>query len=259
MKVVILAGGLPSNISDENDKIPKPMVQIGERPILWHIMKLYSHYGFHDFLICTGYRGEMIKRYFMDYYIYRSDITVDLKTNDITIHNNITEPWNVTIVHTGIQTATARRVQKALPYIEEDDFIVSYGDCISNLDVNALVQKHKDSSKGLTIALARPTGRNQIIPMDGQGKLVQRAQGLTQTDAWVNACNMVVKKSALCKVEIHPEDRFEKETLDLMIRENEVGSYKHDDFWIPVETMRDKMFLQSMWDAQQVPWKVWDD
>ena len=259
MKVVILAGGLPSNISDENDKIPKPMVEIGERPILWHIMKLYSYYGFHDFLICTGYRGEMIKRYFMDYYIYRSDITVDLEKNDITVHNNISEPWNVTIVHTGVQSATSRRVLKALSYIEEDDFIVSYGDCISNLDIRAFVAAHKESGKGMTIALARPTGRNQIVPMDSDGKPMPAAQGLAESDAWVNACNMVVKKSALQKLGFSGEARFEKETLDAMIRINEVETYKHHGFWIPVETMRDKIYLQSMWDAKEIPWKVWKD
>ena len=259
LKVVILAGGLPSIISDENDKIPKPMVQIGERPILWHIMKLYSYYGFHDFLICTGYCGEMVKRYFMDYYIYRSDITVDLASNDITIHNNITEPWNVTIVHTGFETTTAKRVEKILSYIEEEDFIVSYGDCISNINIKELVENHKQSGKALTATVARPTGRNAILPVNVKGEMEADDAVVGEMNAWVNACNMVVNKSLFKKTIIQQFDRFEIETLQAMIQQDEVKIYCHNDFWLPVETMRDKLLLQSMWDCGNIPWKVWAD
>ena len=257
MKVVILAGGLPSNISDENDRIPKPMVRIGERPILWHIMKLYSHYGFHDFIICAGYRGEMIKHYFMDYYMYRSDITVDLKNNDITIHNNVTEPWNVTIVHTGMTTATARRIEKVLTYIDGDDFVVSYGDCISNINIQDMIQTHKLAGKDLTVALAHPTGRNAILHVSDDGGLLNSDTGAAKIGAWVNACNMVVRKAAFQGRTVSRDERLEIETLQSFAERGQVASYKHEGFWLPVETMRDKTMLQTMWDSGNIPWKIW--
>ena len=259
MKVVILAGGHPSNISDENDHIPKPMVQIGERPLLWNIMKLYSYYGFRDFIICAGYRGELIKQYFMDYYIYRSDITVDLEKNDVVIHNNITEPWNVTIVHTGLETGTAKRIEKILPYIEEDIFIVCYGDCISNINIRNLVETHNNSGKELTLTLARPTGRNQILAVGSDGEMLLQGEKKSESEAWVNACTMVANKKNIEQLSIGEFERFEIETLNKMVQAGKVKTYKHTGFWLPVETMRDKLLLQSMWDTGTIPWKVWED
>ncbi|MEG0961777.1 MAG: sugar phosphate nucleotidyltransferase [Lachnospiraceae bacterium] len=259
MKVVILAGGLPSNISDEDDRIPKPMVNIGERPILWHIMKLYSHYGFNDFIICTGYRGDLIKHYFLDYYIYRSDITVDLEKNDVTIHNNRTEPWNVTVVHTGLKTATAKRIEKVLPYIEEEEFIVSYGDCISNLNIREMVKVHQKAKRLLTVAVAKSTGRNEILSIDSTGELITPEDSPQNTNSWVNACSMVVNKKVFENIVVKEQDRFEIDTLRMMSQRKEVITYKHNGFWLPVETMRDKLLLQSMWDDNKIPWKVWSD
>lgn len=254
MKVVILAGGLPSSISDE--KIPKPMLKIGERPLLWHIMKLYSMYGHNDFIICTGYRSELIKDYFLNYYIYRSDITVDLKSNDVTIHNNITEPWNVTIIDTGLDSTTARRIKKIEKYIGKEDFLMTYGDCISDIDINELLKEHKNSNKMLTMAVAKPTGRSAIIPINAYDVMedIYHSQYI-ENEAWANACNMVVSPGILDLINIDTYDRFEIETLRKASIGGNVGIYKHKGFWIPVETVRDRLILEKKWEDKKLPWR----
>lgn len=258
MKIVILAGGLPSTINDENDRVPKPMVQIGERPLLWHIMKLYSYYGYNDFIICTGYRADLVKQYFLDYYIYGSDITVNLKSNDVIIHNNITEPWKVTVVDTGLETTTAQRILKIKEYVSDDDFIVTYGDCITDLDINKLIDTHKDSNKDLTVMLARPTGRNTIMPISADGDLLcENDDNYIKNSAWVNGCTMIANSNVFNYID-KVNDRLEIETIKKMSKDGKVNTYRHNGFWVPVETMRDKLFLQNIWDSRKVPWKIWE-
>jgi len=241
MKVVILAGGLPSTISEENDKIPKPMVRVGERPLLWHIMKLYSFYGYDDFIICTGFKSEIIKDYFLNYYIYESDITVDLLCNQVTIHNNISEPWKVTIVDTGLNTSTADRILKVRQFIGGEDFVISYGDCISDINIQELAETHSENKKILTLSVARPTGRNTILPVDGH----TFESGEFKCNAWVNACNIVA--SNLIFDIIQPNDRFEVETINRVISMEQATIYKHEGLWAPVETLRDKEYLEEIW------------
>jgi glucose-1-phosphate cytidylyltransferase len=259
MKVVILAGGLPSTISEDNDRIPKPMVEIGERPILWHIMKLYSHYGLNDFIICTGYKGDLVKQYFLDYYIYRSDITVDLENNKIDIHNNKAEPWNVTIVDTGLTASTAERVKRVQSYIDCEDFIISYGDCLSNINISHFLQYHKEKGKMMTAAVAKPTGRNLVLNLSQDGSILSDLSSFnSEAEAWVNACNLIVNRKIFSYLK-STKDRFEVETINKITKDNQITTYKHYGFWSPVETMRDKIILENAWNEQKAPWKIWVD
>ena len=258
MKVVILAGGLPSILGEENDKIPKPMVQIGERPILWHIMKLFSYYGFDDFIICTGYKSDVIKDYFLNYYIYQSDSTVHLQTNEVVVHNRVTEPWRVSIINTGLSASTSDRLKMIVPMID-NDFIVAYGDCISNINIPKLVELHQESGKKLTVALAKPTGRNTVVATDSSGNIIfHQNKRQNDTNAWVNACMMAVHPDVLME-NIDKGARFETDMVQRMAEKNQVNTYRHEGFWLPVETMRDKEQLQAMWDNNQVVWRVWKD
>lgn len=254
MKVVILAGGLPSSISE--DRIPKPMLKVGERPLLWHIMKSFSMYGYKDFIICTGYRSEMIKDYFLNYYIYRSDITVDLKSNDVEIHNNRTDDWNVTIVDTGLEASTAKRIKIIEKYIQGEDFLLTYGDCVSDIHVDELVETHQKSSKMITMAVAKPSGRSEMIPITPEGNMEDmNSSTYLENEAWANACTLVVSPKVLDYIERETYDRFEVETIRRVATENNVGVYKHRGFWIPVETVRDHLMLEQSWQERNIPWR----
>lgn len=255
MKVVILAGGLPSTISEEDEKIPKPMAEIGERPILWHIMKQYDYYGFKDFVICTGYKGELIKQYFMDYYIYESDITVDLLSNEVEIHNKKTEDWKVSVIDTGRDTSVVERIQRIKEYIGQEAFIVTYGDCVSDINVAQMVAYHKQKGKYATVAVAHPTGRNEVLAVDSENRLAYGADK-AESDVWVNACNMVFEPDVFERM--HGEgNSFEKGLFDMLAKENEIVTYKHSGFWSPMETMRDRSVLEQLWRSGKAPWRVW--
>ena len=257
MKVVILAGGLPSIIGEENDKIPKPMVTVGERPLLWHIMKLFSHYGYNEFIICAGFRSDTIKDYFMNYYAFQSDITVHLLTNEVEIHNHVTEPWQVSVIDTGLHATTAQRLH-SIRNMVDGECVVVYGDCISDVAVPELVKSHHRSKMLMTAVLARPTGRNRILPMDAEGRLVAAEEGADVTDAWANACMMVVEPKVLWE---NPKgaDRFEVEVMNDLASRGAVNVYRHNGFWMPVETVRDRDYMQELWNSGNVPWRVWED
>jgi glucose-1-phosphate cytidylyltransferase len=254
MKVVILAGGLPSSLSD--DKIPKPMLKVGERPLIWHIMKLFSMYGYNDFIVCTGYRSELIKDYFLNYYIYRSDITVDLDTNNVEIHRSLTEPWSVTIVDTGLNSSTAKRIKMIQTYINNEDFIVTYGDCISDIDIGALVKSYINQNVPLTVALAKPNGRNAIIPVNALGMLDDIYHSTyIENEAWSNTGTVMVSSSIFEYIDDDTYDRFEIETIRKVAAKSGVGTYKHKGFWVPVETVRDRIELEAKWDNRELPWR----
>ena len=254
MKVVILAGGLPSKLIEEDEKIPKPMAEIGGRPILWHIMKQYAWYGYNDFIICGGYKVDMLKEYFMNFYIYQSDITVDLQSNDILIHRKQTEEWKVTIVDTGFESSIPQRLIGIHDYLDNDDFIVSYGDCVSDINVEDMIEFHKKNNKIATIAVAKPTGRNQILPIRGE-KFSSNA--IEKNDSWVNACNMIFNQRIFQY--IRDNMLFENEMFKSILKEDISIPYIHKGFWSPMETVRDKLYLQALWDKNKAPWKVWTD
>lgn len=256
MKVVILAGGLPSTIAEDKQGIPKPMVEIGENPILWHIMKSYAIYGLNEFIVCAGYRKDLIKDYFNDFYIYQSDITVDLKSNTIEIHKKVTEDWKVTVVDTGLYESTGQRVNLIQKYIDGDEFIVNFGDCLSDIDIRKMLQEHKKNGKWATVAVAHPAGRNRIVDIDSDGNYI----GLHDHDsednnAWVNAGVYVFHRNIFRY--LMGNYQLEKQLLEVLAEKQQIATYKHTGFWSPIETKRDKEQMENLWNAGMAPWKVW--
>lgn len=258
MKVVILAGGTKSTINDEWEGIPKPMVEIGGRPLLWHIMKQYSCLGFQDFIVCGGYKVNVIKNYFRDYYIYQSDITVDLSTNKVEIHKKITEDWQVTVADTGEFSSTGQRVSKIEKYIDEDFFLVTYGDCLSDIDVNDLITFAKENNRLVTMTAAHPTGRSEVLPVDGSNLLKNlNSVDKSESNAWANACTYVLKKGVFKYLNGNYE--LERQLLPVLSEKKEIAVYRHRGFWCPVETKRDRVDLETHWNAGMAPWKIWKE
>ena len=258
MKVVILAGGMPSTIAEEDEKILKPMAEIGDKPILWHIMKQYSYYGFHDFIICAGYKSQMIKEYFMNYYIYQSDITMDLQKNEVKILRKQTEDWKVSVIDTGIHAPIAERIRKIKSYVEDESFILVYGDCVSDIDINNLVKCHKERNKLVTVAVARPTGRNEVLNINEQNDICYGEISLVRNQAWVNACNMVIEPEALAYMEKNA-NFLETGLFRRLSDMKQLACYQHEGFWSPIETRRDRYLLEQMWNEGKAPWKVWEE
>lgn len=258
MKVVILAGGLPSTLIERDEKIPKPMAEIGGRPILWHIMKQFAYYGYKEFIICTGYKGEMIKDYFMNFYIYQSDITVDLQTNQIDVHRKKTEDWDVMVMDTGRNTSVSQRILNVREYLQGDTFMVTYGDCVSDIDISQMAAQHKKEGKTVTFAVAKPTGRNKILPVGRNGNIKLPQTENSSENAWVNACNMVMDQGIFQYLK-QEETLLGEEMLSRLSSDDQVSIYCHKGFWSPMETVRDKTLLEDMWKKNAAPWKVWRD
>lgn len=253
MKVIILAGGMQSTINNENEGIPKPMVEIGGKPLLWHIMKHFSQYGLNEFIVCGGYKVDMIKEYFMDYYIYASDITVDLQTNRIEIHKKRTEDWKVTVVDTGLFSSTGQRVSLIEKYVDGDEFIVTYGDCLSDIDVNRLLEEHRQGGKLATIAMAKPTGRNELLPLDSTGHLsYSNREDSAGENAWVNADCFVFDKRVFFYLVGNYD--LEKQLFLKLSEHQALAAYRHTGFWLPVETKRDLVNAENLWNASMAPW-----
>lgn len=252
MKVVILAGGQKSAISNEQEGIPKPMAEIGGKPLLWHIMKSFSSYGLNDFIICGGYKVNMIKEYFMDYYIYQSDITVDLQTNKIEIHKNRTEDWRVTVVDTGLYSSTGQRVSRIQEYIEGDEFIVAHGDCLFDLDVKKMIAYHRERGRIATVAAARPTGRNEALDIGADGQIQKIQQNAALNEAWVNTGLYVLNRKAFDAL----QGNYSLEDLltDYLAEKGELITFKHNGFWTSVETYRDMVEMENLWNAGIAPW-----
>lgn len=258
MKVIILAGGLPSTLIEEDEKMPKPMAEIGGRPLLWHIMKQYGYYGFNDFIICTGYKGEVIKDYFMNFYIYQSDITVDLQTNEVEIHRKQTEDWKVSIIDTGRYSSIMQRMYMVRQYAGDEPVFVSYGDCLSDINMEQMMEQHRKSGRIATFAAAHPTGRNEILTF-GQGGSYQGHGTKGSPDAWVNACCMILEPQAFHYLGAGSGSPVSGNTLlECLAKEEAVQTYRHEGFWSPVETIRDKTWLESLWVSGNAPWRVWN-
>ena len=253
MKVVILAGGMQSTLNDEREGIPKPMIEIGGKPLLWHIMKQFSQYGFSEFVICGGYHVDKIKEYFQDFYIYESDITVDLTTNTIEVHKNKTEDWKVTVVDTGLFTATGQRVSMIEKFIEEDTFMVTYGDCLSDIDFTALLEIHNKNNKVATLAMAKPSGRNHLLPINEEGiyKYADYAAAINDT-AWINADCFVFSKKVFSYLQGNYD--LEKQLFMTLSEKNELAVYKHYGYWTAIETKRDLLSAENLWNAGMAPW-----
>lgn len=257
MKVVILAGGRGSRLSEETGLKPKPMVEIGDAPILWHIMKIYSYYGYNDFVICCGYKGEMIKEYFMDYYVRASDITIDLSDNSYTVHENITEPWKVTLVDTGLDTNTAGRIMRIKRYIGNEPFMLTYGDGVSDVDINKLVKFHNEANKIATITAAKPAGRWGTIQINETNNLIETFQEkVVEDQAWVNS-GFAIFESEIFKYLSDETQQLEREPYNRLVADGQMNAYKHNGFWHPMDTVNDRVILQQYWASGQAPWKKW--
>lgn len=253
MEVVILAGGMQSTLSNEREGIPKPMIEVGGKPLLWHIMKHFSDYGLKEFIVCGGYRIDQIKAYFMDFYIYQSDITVNLQDNTVEVHKRRTEDWNVTVMDTGLFSSTGQRVSMVQKYIKEDEFIVTYGDCLSDLDIDAMRRIHRNSHKAATVAMAKPTGRSQLLPMGGDGVLHYGQKDMEQNEtAWINADCMILHKEAFSYLQGNYD--LEKQLFVKLSEKRQLATYKHTGYWTAIETKRDLAAAESLWNAGMAPW-----
>lgn len=257
MQAVILAGGTQSTLSDEREGIPKPMIELGGKPLLWHIMKRLSKYGLSEFVICGGYRVDKIKEYFKDFYIYQSDITVNLALNTIEVHKNKTEDWKVTVVDTGLYAGTGQRIRMIENYIKGEDFLVTYGDCLSDIDYHELIDIHMEERKKATITLAKPSGRNQLIPIDGDGKIHYTNQNRIDNDgAWINGDCFIFNKSIFGYLRENYD--LERKLLQELSKEQELSIYRHYGYWTAVETKRELRGAENLWNAGIAPWKVYD-
>jgi glucose-1-phosphate cytidylyltransferase len=256
MKTVILAGGLGTRLSEETVLRPKPMIEIGGRPILWHIMKTYSAHGIHEFIVCCGYKGYMIKEYFANYFLHMSDVTFDMRTNQMEVHQHHAEPWRVTLVDTGDLTLTGGRLKRVAAYIKnETAFCFTYGDGIADINITSLVAFHREHGKKATVTAVQPQGRYGSLDMQGDSVLdfVEKPPG---DGAWINGGFFVLSPSCL---ELLTDDStsFEAEPLSSLAFEGELMAYRHRGFWQPMDTLRDKNHLEALWQEGKAPWKVW--
>lgn len=258
MKVVILAGGFGTRLTEETSVRPKPMVEIGEKPILWHIMKIYSYHGINDFVICCGYKGEVIKEYFSNYFIRESDVTFDLKKNEMEIHNNNVEPWKVTLMDTGLSTMTGGRIKRIQEYINGDTFCMTYGDGVSNLDLQKLIQFHKDQNTFATLTAVQPPGRFGTFKMGYEQTKIDSFKEKPQGDgAWINGGFFVLEPEIFDYIE-GDQTVWEREPMESLANDGKLSAFKHKDFWHPMDTLRDKNHLENLWNSGECPWKIWD-
>lgn len=255
MKAVILAGGRGTRLSEETIVKPKPLVEIGERPILWHIMKIYSAHGINDFIVCCGYRGEQIREYFANYLMRMSDVTFDLAENRMDIHLHRAEPWRVTVVDTGEETQTAGRLKRVAKYLQDDDFCFTYGDGVSDIDITASVGFHRSHGKKVTVAAVLPPGRFGSLELDGSTvtNLVEKPQG---DGGWINGGFFVVSKPVIDRID-NDQSSWEYEIVPGLAHDRELQAFKHLGFWQPMDTLRDKLRLEQLWSSGQAPWKIW--
>ena len=261
MKVVILAGGLGTRISEESHLRPKPMITIGDQPILWHIMTYYSCFGFQEFVICCGYKGYMIKEYFADYYLHRSDVTFDFSAeNRMTVHSNVAEPWKVTLVDTGLNSQTGARIKRVEKYIGDEPFMLTYGDGVSTVDLNALLDQHRKSGKTVTLTGVQPGGRFGVLDLDEQGSTVTGFREKAREDGgWINGGFMAAQPELFRYLSEDEDCVLEREPMETLAAEGRLGVYKHEDFWQCMDTQRDKILLEERWERDNAPWKVWSD
>jgi len=258
MKVLILAGGYGTRLSEETNSIPKPMVEIGAQPILWHIMKLYSHYGYNDFIILCGYKGYIIKEYFANYFLHHSDITIDLARNTTEIHKNPCEPWKVTLLDTGLDTMTGGRVLRAKSFIEKgESFMLTYGDGLTDVNISQLVDFHKSHGKAITITSSQPEGRFGALDIREGGQVSSFVEKPRGDGGWINAGYFVCEHKVFDYILNGDQTVFEKDPLEQLASERELYTFKHKGFWRPMDTLRDKNTLDDLWTSGKAKWKVW--
>ena len=258
MKVVILAGGLGTRISEESHLKPKPMIEIGGRPILWHIMKYYSEFGFHDFVICLGYKQYVVKEFFADYFLHTSDVTFDLANNKMEVHNNYAEPWKVTLVDTGLYTMTGGRVKRIQPYIGDEPFMLTYGDGVCNVDLEALVKFHKSHGRIATITTVNIGQQKGVLDI-GPDNVIRSFREKSDSDGAVINGGFMVMNPQVFNYLKDDQTVFEQEPMQRLASEGELMSFYHDGFWQCMDTQREMKKLEELWQSKQAPWKIWKD
>jgi len=256
MKVVILAGGFGTRLSEETDIKPKPMIEIGEKPVLWHIIKVYSYYGFNDFIICLGYKGYIIKEYFSNYFLHQSDVTIDVEKNSMEIHQSKTEPWKITLVDTGLNTMTGGRIKRVQKYINNETFMLTYGDGVGNVNIRELLEFHKRHDKYATVTAVQPSGRFGALNLEQDNVLAfqEKPQG---DNAWINGGFFVLEPQIFNYIE-GDETWWEREPMERLAREGQMSGFLHRGFWHPMDTLRDKNHLEQLWQSGRAPWKIWE-
>ena len=257
MKTLILAGGYGTRISEESQLKPKPMIEIGGKPILWHIMKLYSKFGHNEFIILLGYKGYVIKEYFINYFYHQSDITIDIKSNNINIHNTNAEPWKITLLDTGLNTQTGGRIKQAEKFINNEPFMLTYGDGVSNININDLTNFHKNHGKLITMSSTQPEGRFGALNIDKDNKITQFLEKPKGDGSWVNIGFFVCEPNVLNYLSNDSNCIFERAPLENLAKDNELYTFQHTGFWKCMDTLRDKQQLEKMW-QNKPEWKVWD-
>lgn len=257
MKVVLLAGGLGTRISEESHLKPKPMIEIGGMPILWHVMKSYSQYGYNEFVICLGYKGQIIKEFFSDYFLYASDVTFDLAKNTMTVHDNFSEPWTVTLVDTGLNTMTGGRVKRIQQYVNNETFMLTYGDGVSNVNIADLVEYHKAHGKMATLTAIQPGGRFGVLDVDRNLSINQFKEKSKEDGGWINGGFMVLEPQIFEYID-GDSTILEKEPLEKLANAGELKAYKHFGFWQCMDTQRDKQLLEDLLASNRAPWRTWE-
>ncbi len=260
MKVVILAGGKGTRISEESSLKPKPMVTIGDKPIIWHIMKYFSHYGFDEFIVCCGYKSHVIKEYFANYFLYRSDVTFDYRNKEKRIiHECLIEPWQVTLAETGKENMTGSRIKQIQRYIPKGEpFLLTYGDGLSDVDIPALLDFHQKKGKIATITAVQPPAKFGVLNMDGEGNVLNFQEKPTGEGGWINGGFMVLNYDVFRYIDDDPMCIFEQKPLENLAKYYQLNAFKHYGFWHPMDTLRDKHFLEKLWMDERAPWKVWE-
>ena len=257
MKAVLLAGGLGTRLSEETDLKPKPMVEIGGRPILWHIMKIYSSHGIDDFIICCGYKGYLIKEYFANYFLHMSDVTFDMHNNQMEIHRKRTEPWRVTLVDTGENTLTGGRLRRVTQYLkDEENFCFTYGDGVSDVNITELIKHHKSHGKQATLTAVRPPGRYGALKLDSMGMVNEFQEKTEGEKSWINGGFFVLSPKTIDLIE-SDNVSWEGYPLTTLAKQNQLASFKHGGFWQPMDTLREKTLLNDLWLKEKAPWKTW--
>jgi glucose-1-phosphate cytidylyltransferase len=256
MKVVILAGGYGTRLSEDSEPKPKPMVEIGDKPILWHIMKYYSCFGFNDFIVCLGYKGYVIKEYFVNYYLHQSNIRIDLSKNSIQTLNTNSEPWKITLVDTGLHTMTGGRIKKIREYLNDDKFLLTYGDGLSDLNLNELIEAHNKYKALVTVTAARPKGRFGVLDIDDKQVVTSFREKNLSDSGWINGGFFVCEQGIFDYLE-DDETVWERKPLENMSGEGKLFAFKHEGFWSPMDTPKDRRDLNQTWMEGKAPWKIW--
>jgi glucose-1-phosphate cytidylyltransferase len=256
MKCVILAGGLGTRISEETALRPKPMIEIGGKPILWHILKIYSAYSINDFIICVGHKGYMIKEYFANYFLHMSDVTFDIQHNEMEIHERYAEPWKITIVDTGEETMTGGRLKKVARYLENETFCLTYGDGVGSINISETIEAHQKSMCLATITAVRPPGRFGALHLESNGLVTQFIEKPEGDGSWINGGFFVLEPGVLPYID-DDQTIWEQQPLKKLVQDHQLNAYRHDGFWQPMDTLRDRQLLEQLWSHGNAPWKVW--